>query len=154
MPKRENSRHKINTVWVRNDQTTSDLQTEEVKHPIIENSIEFNSVTHFNIINSFDTDWEVLYYNETNEVLYKEWRISLSKIPKKLVPFIRIGITYKSLETVGSPKTHYLYKLIDTDSRDNMTLEFMVGMLISGQSTPVSVEAKIMIKIFNPEVYY
>ena len=156
---KSNKNSKIREIWVNSNKISNELEIKELKSKKIQNAINFQTNHVFNKITKYEIDWETLTIDEEEKKIYKEWRIDINRIPKKIIPFIRFAVLYKTNnhDNVGTDVvTNHIYNVIDEDiyGQDFLKIQAIIGFRIdySGASIP-QVDGKLLIYIFNPEDY-
>lgn len=170
--KSKNTTYKIEKIY--NQEVTSENEiiifgdeTTEVKNAV-KNTENINNIKN-NIVD-FSTDWEDLntYTMETFTdniyAMHKEFRIALPDMPTKYLPFINIEIIYKcndiypinQMVSLFSVKKNHFFQVGNADDNIASNITLVAGFSIMSSNLgfePFSMQAKILVKLFNPETY-
>jgi len=135
---------------------------EQNKIEIIEDSIKFLTGNFLKNVYKYNTNWSVMEADENNNKLITEWDIDINKIPAKFIPFIEVIPIYKSIHNnVGTnPTFNYIFKVIEENLYNNrfnfhyvMKIKLLAGLMVSYSGDVPEVNAKLLINIYNPELY-
>ncbi len=179
--KYDNTKSKLRKTWNQSNINKYEITNQqETSKRIKQTNENFHRLTSNNIVD-LSTDWDSMIPPSGNDTIsawgrskYRiQWNIDLNEMPIKLIPFIKYQVVYKINGEEGyiayglstyNPQVPVLFRLEDIFNSSGEIIEsfkkvtMMVGYIYQSYTqhdnpeTIFDVQAKLIIKLYNPEL--
>jgi len=177
--KYENTKSKLKKIWTQSNINKYEITSQQETSKRIKESNKNTHILPIKSIIDLSTGWKVMiapsldYTTDTWNNRYRiQWDIELQEMPIKLIPFIRYQVVYKingesefkeNDLVVRDPQVPVLFRLEDLKDSNGVAIEDFkkVTMLVGYTLKPYSysdldktydIQAKLLIKLYNPEL--
>ena len=177
--KYENTKSKLRKTWSKSLVNKYEIVNQQASIKRIKDSNKSPDRQVSKGIIDLSTEWELMIAPREDNTLdawsqYRiQWNIDLKEMPIKLIPFIKYQVVYKITGEEGyiarglgvfNPRVPVLFRLEDVFDSSGAVIEdfkkvtMMVGYMFSPFTQidvfpdPYDIQAKLIIKLYNPEL--